>query len=101
MMHYRLRGYVRMYVYLQIAQWKFYACVCIFATLVQYNPMLVCVCMSVTFVQLLGNSVAKMCRGRLRPRTTAWPVWPVSYGRTQPQAYQVSAPLTAHRVRFQ
>ena len=26
---------------------------------------------------------------------------PVSYGRTQPQAFQVPAPLTAHRVRFQ
>ena len=44
------------------------------------------VCMSVMLAQLLHNSVAKMCpRGRLQPQTTAWPVWPVSYGRTQPQ----------------
>ena len=55
---------------------------------------------SVTLTQLLCNSVAKMCpRERLQPRTTAWPVWPVSYGRTQPQAFQVPAPLTAHRSR--
>ena len=60
-----------------------------------------CVCTSVTLAELLHNSVAKMChRGRLRPWTTAWPVWPVSYGRTQPQAF-VPALLTAHRIRFQ
>ena len=62
-----------------------------------------CVCMSVTLAQLLCNSVAKMCPGDdygpgLLPGR---PVWPVSYGGTQPQAYQVSASLTADRLRFQ
>ena len=51
-----------------------------------------------TIVQFSGQNVLQ---GRLRPRTTAWPVWPVSYGRTQPQAFQVLAPLTAHRIRCQ
>ena len=37
-------------------------------------------CISVMLAQLLHKLVAQMCpRGRLRPQTTAWPAWPVSF----------------------
>ena len=59
------------------------------------------VCISVTLGQLLRNSVAKMCPeddyglGILPGLCDSY------LGRTQPQVFQVPAPLTAHRVQFQ
>ena len=55
-----MRRYVCMYVSADCAM-QFFACVCISATLAQYNPMLAYVCP--TLVQLLRNSMAKMCPG--------------------------------------
>ena len=79
--------------------------------LAQYNPILMYVyplhlrntilCSRMYFhhtCTTIAQLVAKMClQGQLWPWTTAWPVWPVSYGR----AFHVPASLTAHRVRFQ
>ena len=47
--------------------------------------------------QFSGRNVSP---GMITVWTAAWPVWPVFYGRTQLQAFQVPAPLTAHRVRY-
>ena len=90
--------YVCMYVYLQIVQCN---SMLVYVYLHCLRNTILCSCMYIrhayTITQLLHNSVAKMCpRGRLRPWTTAWPVWPVSYGRTQPQAFQVPAPLITY-----
>ena len=75
---------------------EFYASVCISATLAQYNPMLAYVCLSrlCNYCTILWP---KCAQGQLRPWTTAWPVWPVSYGRTQPQAFLKSLP---HSLRI-
>ena len=55
---------------------QFYACACISTTLAQYNPMLVSVHHAcTTTAQSSGQNVQRY--------TTAWPVWPVSNGRTQ------------------
>ena len=84
--------YVCMYVFADCAM-QFYACVCISAMLAQYNPMLAYVCPSLC--AMLRRSVAKMCpRGRLRPRTTVWPVWPVSCGIKNTTS--ISSPCPAH-----
>ena len=92
-----------------------YVCMYVYPQTVQCNSMLVyvyperlqntilCLRMYVrhacaTIVQFSGQTVP---RGQLQPQTTVWPVWPISYARTQLQAFQVLAPLTAHHVQFQ
>ena len=56
------------------------------------------VCISVTLAQLLCDLVAKMCPwGRLWPRITAWPAWPVSFlWKNTTTSFQVPVPLTTH-----
>ena len=74
-----------MFVYLQLMQCN--------SMLVYVYPQRLCNCCAIS-----GQNVSP---GTIMAKTTAWPVWLVSYGRTQPQAFQVPAPHTVHGIQFQ
>ena len=79
---------------------QFHACVCISAMLVQYNPMLAYVCLSHlhNFAQFSGQNVL---RDDYSPGLLPGRCDPYLMEEHDPQAFQVPALLTAHRVRFQ